>query len=570
MINESQQKNSNLPQIGTKLPLFQYQLSKIDHFSKNENDGKKRILELKFKSVVMIGLSFINRKNYFNFVKNQVETSCTLILCPVRICTQWKQEIEKFTDMKSYILDSKKPKPFSYLDLKNYDFIICSHEDFPYYNQNEKSLQLLYQNYIDKKRGKKEKKIEDFLEKGLCFKSIIFQRVIEDLKEKDIQIECKIHYYTITSLGSETFLENLEREELKSLYPKDFYQESNIYLEFSEKEKEIYQKYMDRYGPIDVLDHELDFYNNFTRLILFPFDEHLAPNHSLSKFGNSFTIIKNYLFREYPKFIKTHFTLKQDQENQIREALEEIKTNPYCNICQESAIDRVCILSCMHYFCCECFQNWEKQQKTSCPICRRFSQPNFELLLQKEKTKVSLDGEITPISSLNIQEMYGTKIAGLIDFLRSKLTENENRLLIYVNSIDESVKLQNILFKEKISFLSFLKSDSRMALSKFKKGISKILILIWDEIEGLNLQFVNYLVFLRHSYGSLCESRDHIIIKYLLKIGREKELNVVRILIKGSCEEDIYDKISNQRNFLKRKLDETLNDDNTKKLKENQ
>lgn len=613
-------------QIGTKIPLYHYQLEMIQKMSEMEEKIVKdwtvelpwfsNIINFKVKDLFLLGpfapgksiitLCLCHKKkgkNFLNLSDNyEVETSATLILCPNRLVYEWKLEIEKFTDLKCFVLDPKKKKNFTYQDLVQYDIIICGFDFLDDYLSN--TLQEVYLDYLEKKRGKKEKKVQDFLKTKLCIKSVKWTRIIKDNEE---EFNAKIHslradykwnispyhffeYSRIFAkmgyidkihaiidqhvlLSKSIFLE-IEEEKVKKEVGNIGYEEKKIYLNFNEKEKNIYNEYLSEISSDMNIDSRCLYDPALMALktiCLFPykdenklktdFKKSLEDSYFLENFVATFNRVKKYLKKNH-NLILTHLKSSEEKLELIQRTFQEIETEPFCKICSEVPEHSVTLLTCCHYFCKDCFSYWKRIMK-NCPVCRRKENLKFYdfFLLSRE---IKTEKNITSISNIQNQEKYGTKIAGLIQFLEEKISqEPDSQFIIYLNSAEYVQNVQKILHSFNYSCVSFFMKNTTSIIDQFRNRFWKFLLLTPDQMYGLNLKDVQNLIFLEYKRNRpVSEFSDEEIIKRITKIGNTKRLSIYKFIIKDTIEEQIDDYISK---YFKKDLESS--DPNAKKAK---
>ena len=222
-------------------------------------------------------------------------------------------------------------------------------------------------------------------------------------------------------------------------------------------------------------------------------------------------------------------------------------TQQDCTICLDKIKEEdLGITFCGHIYCYSCISTIIKESKTSyrdskCPNCQKSLQLDKIFLISKNKSE--------EVNNL------GTKMAWIIDYI--KKTPNKYRIIfsqwdyllkeigkvLESNGIHNLYCQGNVYQKDKVLKLFNMPNDSPEAI--------KIIMLSSDStVSGSNLNNAEEVIFLDPIYGD----KQHVINTERQAIGRvirlgnkHKIINIIRILIKDSIEEDNY-KINQNQN----------------------
>ena len=192
-----------------------------------------------------------------------------------------------------------------------------------------------------------------------------------------------------------------------------------------------------------------------------------------------------------------------------------------CPICFD-AIDKstgYCMFPCHHYFCTGCAKTW-LERHSNCPHCRQSVSRNEAYFIDETA------GE----------KKYSTKENELINILK----QQDGQFLLYTQYDFAREHLQSILVREGFSFSVF---ESPADIQPFRDERRKVLILSSNKnAEGLDLSFVQNVIIFEPIIGCLSFLRDveKQIIGRLYRINQVNQVNVFRLIIRNTIEEEIY------------------------------
>ena len=192
-----------------------------------------------------------------------------------------------------------------------------------------------------------------------------------------------------------------------------------------------------------------------------------------------------------------------------------------CPICFDD-IDKstgYCMFPCHHYFCTTCAKTW-LDSHSNCPHCRQSVSRNEAYFIDETA------GE----------KKYSTKENEVINILK----QQDGQFLLYTQYDFAREHIQTILAKEGISFSVF---KTPADIRPFQDEGRKVLILSSNKnAEGLDLSFVQNVVIFEPIIGCLSFLRDveKQIIGRLYRINQVNRVNVFRLIIRNTIEEEIY------------------------------
>jgi SNF2 family DNA or RNA helicase len=228
--------------------------------------------------------------------------------------------------------------------------------------------------------------------------------------------------------------------------------------------------------------------------------------------------------------------LKRKSEDDIidYEKIEEIKEGEdiTCSICLGEIDDDFTLLQCGHSFCTICLKAMLVQTSDKCPQCK------FSL-----KNTIFYTPRIKKIINANFAEMikkYGTKIAHLINIC--KVIIPKDKTIVYCDSPSLIDNLVQILNENNIKSITPSPSTSIMETVKDFELNNQVLVLSSEfNASGLNIQFAKSIILLQPVRGEYAYIRqtENQIIGRLHRIGQNKEINLIRLIIKDSVESNI-------------------------------
>lgn len=279
---------------------------------------------------------------------------------------------------------------------------------------------------------------------------------------------------------------------------------------------------------------------------------------------NKITMIFDYLV-ERGEFNKQEIKLIQDLEkelaqfkskinffeNQLKvingkkmkletdDGVEETKDGEYtktdettdCGLCLDELSDDCTILPCGHIYCTDCISYVIAGNGSNrCPTCKLNLQNAVFYTSKLVKSKETID----------LVAKYGTKIAHLINIYRTQLTGQ--KILVYCYSpslLDNVVKILN---ECRIKTTSIYKNDIKTVISNFEKDDTCVLVLSSDDnASGLNITCASAVIMLQPLKGDYVFRKqiENQIVGRLHRIGQNKEISFIRLIIKNSIESDI-------------------------------
>lgn len=203
--------------------------------------------------------------------------------------------------------------------------------------------------------------------------------------------------------------------------------------------------------------------------------------------------------------------------NFLKRQMEELE---YCPICYEDIKDgEYAILQCKHIFCTLCIDEYLKR-KHECPMCKQNFDKATTHVITNNKTNIS---------------KYSSKIQRLLE-----VCKNTNEKIIVFTQYPELIeKITNIFRHERISAIKFTSVED---IERYKHEAQVLILSSNTNASGLDLSFIKNIIILEPLIGSYSFMRDieKQIIGRIHRINQKENANVMRLVIKDSIEEKIY------------------------------
>jgi SNF2 family DNA or RNA helicase len=240
--------------------------------------------------------------------------------------------------------------------------------------------------------------------------------------------------------------------------------------------------------------------------------------------------------------------LKKAFETQLHESkylytiLEKMKSTDNidedCSICI-STILKPTLTKCGHLYCFECIKS-SMNFKKECPTCRKPLLEKELMLVEKREEKE----EKTNVSSLIAK--YGSKLGYIINCVSEIVSDINNRVIIF-SQWDDMLNIVSSTLKENNIHNTIVKGNAVMrdsAVSKFKEGSKSrvIMLSLKNSASGTNLTQATHIIFIEPVDAPKEEIKliENQAIGRACRIGQTNTVKIVRILIKDTIEEEIY------------------------------
>jgi len=244
--------------------------------------------------------------------------------------------------------------------------------------------------------------------------------------------------------------------------------------------------------------------------------------------------------------------LKKTYQNQISESyylysmLEKMKDPEYidklrqeiCCICMDEMKLPV-MTNCGHLYCSLCLNECITQRGEICPMCKA-NLKGKEIIVVKKKTN-SNDNSDNPLI-----KKYGSKLGKLISYVKSLVELDDSRIIIFSQWDDMLSLISKTLIDNDINN-SFVKGNiwrRTSAITKFQEGVDNkvIMLSLKNAASGTNLTNATHIFFVEPINASKEEINaiESQAIARACRIGQKETVSVIRILIKDTIEEEIY------------------------------
>lgn len=257
---------------------------------------------------------------------------------------------------------------------------------------------------------------------------------------------------------------------------------------------------------------------------------------------------------------QAYHMLKKTYENSITESnymlsiLDKLEDNDEiideddnnCSICLEVLTNKS-VTKCGHIYCAECIKNCLKY-KQMCPMCKKPITIN-EIYLVNKKAPKKENSNINPLI-----EKYGSKLGKIISMIRNIVLEPDSRIIIF-SQWDFMLSLIGKTLAENGIANCFVKGNvwsRNSAINKFRNGKTlsgednKVIMLsLKNSASGTNLTEATHIFFVEPINGTKDEVQaiEGQAIGRACRLGQKQKVNLFRVLVKNTIEEDIYNEI---------------------------
>lgn len=209
-----------------------------------------------------------------------------------------------------------------------------------------------------------------------------------------------------------------------------------------------------------------------------------------------------------------------DNDDDDFEVMDSDKT---CPICMDSYKEQVVLfINCGHCFCPVCFERCHKERPNTCPMCR----------------SAAGIGEINYIGISSSDNITSTKNYEIMRLLKSHELASE-RFLVFTR-FDKFIKpLINYLTSSHVNAMPL--DDFKTATQEVKDSTRVIIMSANSNASGSDMTFMRNVIIIEpfdnYVYGKEIEKQ---LIGRVHRINQSQQVNVFRLFIRDTIEEDIY------------------------------
>jgi len=241
-----------------------------------------------------------------------------------------------------------------------------------------------------------------------------------------------------------------------------------------------------------------------------------------------------------------HQNSLQDTErtyNYLKNAIDNINSPDSCPICLDPIPeDSLCITRCGHKFCWNCVLNCHNvrgggSRPFKCPSCNTLMNTNE--IYKVTKTNSDID-EVSTI----INRVKSTKIGNIIHYIKTSL-QRDDKIILFSQWETLLHKVGDLLqlYKIKVVYCNGSVYQRKRAINSFitDPTVQVILLSSRNAASGINLTQANKIILFEPIYGTE-QYRTNIenqIIGRANRIGQERQIEVIRFIIRDTIEEDI-------------------------------
>ena len=341
------------------------------------------------------------------------------------------------------------------------------------------------------------------------------------------------------------------------------YEEEVIWVKLTELERNLYNSKKTNYVSdlilqqlcchILVSDTTQKYFNN-TEVDLDVMQDKLIEYHknNITKYTNKMTTLDSTNQAYF--MLKSTYTTKISESKYMLSILEKISKkdniniDQNCTICFDNLIN-TSLTSCGHLFCKECL-DMSLEYKKICPMCKTDLDGKDIYIINSKKN----NNEVNPLI-----KKYGSKLGKLISIVRTIITNDDNRIIIF-SQWDKMLNLIGKSLSENGIGNTFVKGNvwsKNSAINKFKIGQDNkvIMLSLSNSASGTNLTEASHIIFVEPVNTNYDEMKaiESQAIGRACRIGQKNKIKVIRILTQNTIEQDIYNNIySNNIDKIKR------------------
>lgn len=332
------------------------------------------------------------------------------------------------------------------------------------------------------------------------------------------------------------------------------YEEEVIWVKLTELERNLYNSKKENYVSdlilqqlcchILVSDTTQKYFNN-TEVDLDVMQDKLIDYHknNITTCTNKISMLDSTNQAYF--MLKSTYTTKISESKYMLSILEKISrkdsinTEESCTICFDNLIN-TSLTSCGHLFCKECLDMCLKYKKI-CPMCKTDLNGKDIYIINSKNDN---DNEINPLI-----KKYGSKLGKLISIVRTIITNDNNRIIIFsqwdkmLNLIGKSLSdngIENTSVKGNV----WCKNS---AINKFKIGQNNkvIMLSLSNSASGTNLTEASHIIFVEPVNTNYDEMKaiESQAIGRACRLGQTNKIKIIRILTQDTIEQDIYNNI---------------------------
>ena len=225
------------------------------------------------------------------------------------------------------------------------------------------------------------------------------------------------------------------------------------------------------------------------------------------------------------------------------ENVEERAGAEPCPICYDDMTDMV-LTKCSHIFCEGCMRRVIRDRPTNvkCPMCRTELTRKEDIGYLSAQKVVTTDG----VYHQHVQK-WGTKMAWLVQYLHNLLAIDSDARIIVFSQWKRMLQLVGQVFVDQGINHVYLKGSAAQmgnSIRKFKTSKDMRVIMLSSETcsSGSNLTEASHILLLDTVNGSSSKAQaiEDQAIGRAARLGQDKNVQVVRMIMKNTVEHDFY------------------------------
>ena len=409
------------------------------------------------------------------------------------------------------------------------------------------------------KVNKVEKTIK-IIKKKICI--INYKRQRKFLRELDYKVTIEYPDFGIDD-NEEEIAENIEDvENMQSINIKQFLVESDNESDYSDDREEITINETNQSVIKGIIGTKLN--KNLPNILI-------NLQDSLNNWNNRLNVLQKDLdgktttynfFNNAMEKVKKTVKIEDEKNKENKDENEDDNEEELCGICMcEVDPNDIGITKCGHIFDYECLKS-TLTDKPKCPMCSSILKNNEIYKISYEKKIKNPTNEIK--DKLALISKVGTKLANLIYYL----SNIDNHVIIFSQWDDLLRKVGLVLNDHGIKNVfcrgNVWQRDKAIREFNEKDDIRVIMLSSESAASGTNLTKATKVILLDQVYGTqeFRRNTEWQAVGRAYRMGQTKPVEIVRMIIKNSVEEDIYKENKlNDSKFSTGVIIEEINDD---------
>ncbi|KAJ3328605.1 hypothetical protein HDU93_001405 [Gonapodya sp. JEL0774] len=238
----------------------------------------------------------------------------------------------------------------------------------------------------------------------------------------------------------------------------------------------------------------------------------------------------------------------------IKSYMRSIDARNACAICFDPPVEPTLVRNCAHVFCYDCVSKWIEARRRDCPLCRTMIKSLVRIASEMEPDADSsssstahklVKGDPTFAA---VRDLHGTKVAVLIRYIREALAVDPTTRMLIFSQFDGLLHRVGFILAENGIPNVWTQGNvhtRRSAIERFRSAKIPVMMLSLEKAaSGTNLTEASHIIILDPYSGTPEEVRgvETQAIGRVHRFGQTKTVEVVRLVVEDTVEEDVYRK----------------------------